>query len=401
LITAQARLRQSIAVVTGPLQQVDDPTASEIQVDEVPYFRTPFRGRFAQLALQRRWPLIREWQVVRLLRKRILELIDAHEVSIVYAHSPALCGLAGLQAARKRGLPFVYEIRAFWEDAAVDQERAHTTSWRYRLTRRLETYIAHNADAVSGIASHIIEELRARGIPQGKLFHVPNGVDADSFSPVDRDQLLASELQLPDAPVMGFFGSLYRYEGVAWLIQAAAELRGRGNRFTLLILGRGEEYERVRSLIQELEMQDSALLLGHVPHDQIKRYYSVVDIMVYPRLSARITELVTPLKPLEAMSLGKAVLGSDVGGIRELVKHEANGLLFRPENIEDFCFQAERLLTSPQLRAQVGQTGRETILREKDWNVLGRKYQTIYDYVLKNTGSSNGLIPRSGLGRQS
>ena len=73
-------------------------------------------------------------------------------MSIIYAHSPALCGLAGLQAARKRGLPFVYEVRAFWEDAAVDQKRTSVTSLRYRLTRGLESYVAKQADAVSAIS---------------------------------------------------------------------------------------------------------------------------------------------------------------------------------------------------------------------------------------------------------
>jgi PEP-CTERM/exosortase A-associated glycosyltransferase len=369
---------------------MDDATAAETSMDGVTYFRTPLQSPISHLALQGRWPLVREWEVVRLLRKRILQLIDRHKITVVYAHSPALCGLAGLQAARKRGLPFVYEIRAFWEDAAVDQQRSQTTSWRYRLTRHLETYIARNADAVSGIANHILEDLQERGIAKEKLFHVPNGVDADMFRPIERDHALASQLKLPDAPVIGFFGSFYRFEGITWLIRAAAELRARGNRFTLLLIGRGEEYDRVRAAIQEHGMQDNVLLLDHVPHDQIKRYYSLVDVMVFPRLSARITELVTPLKPLEAMSLTKPVLASKVGGICELVRHEATGLLFCPEDIADFCFQAERLLRSSELRNELGRNGRAVILQEKDWNVLARKYQTIYEYVLKNRAFMQG-----------
>jgi PEP-CTERM/exosortase A-associated glycosyltransferase len=382
LVTGQARLGQPIAVVTSPLHQMDDADAHELTVDNVTYFRTPIPHGYSKIALGRRWPLLREWEVVRLLRARILQLIDSQPVDIVYAHSPALCGLAGLQAARKRGLPFVYEIRAFWEDAAVDQDRTNIKSLRYGLTRHLETYLARNADAVCGIAKSILDELRSRGIPQEKLFHTPNGVDAERFRPLERDLQLATTLNLPDAPVLGFFGSFYRYEGVTWLIRAAAELRKRGNQFVLLLIGRGEEGEKIRAAIQECGMEDNVRLLDHVPYDQIQRYYSLVDVMVFPRLSVRITEQVTPLKPLEAMSLSQAVLGSAVGGIRELVKHEETGLLFQPENIQDFCYQAERLLHSPELRAQLGRNGRETILREKDWNVLARRYQTVYDYVL-------------------
>lgn len=394
LIAAQRQLGQSVMVVTGPLHQLDDAEARELTLDGAPYFRTPISGTIAGHALHRRWPGLREWQAVRLLRNRTLELIDAHRVEIVCAHSPALCGLAALQAARRRGLPFVYEIRAFWEDAAVDQERTRPASVRYRLTRALETYVARNADAVSGIAQHILDELQSRGIPPEKLFHVPNGVNAERFAPAARDGALATELGLPDGPVFGFFGSLYRYEGIRWLVEAAACLRSRGNRFSIIVLGGGEDETAIRNAIRDLNVTDTVRFIGRVPHDQIQRYYSVVDIMVFPRLSIRLTELVTPLKPLEAMSLKKAVLASSVGGHRELVKHEVTGLLFRPEDIETFCVQAERLIASPELRERLGNSGREYILREKDWKVVAQEYQRIYDFVTKDSLRTTQLAPQ-------
>ena len=398
LITAQHRLGQTIIVVTGPLHELDDPTNSDIAIDGVLYTRTLIAGTLASPALRRRWPLIREWEIVRSLRNRILELIDSQPVSIVYAHSPALCGLAGLQAARKRGLPFVYEVRAFWEDAAVDQKRTSTTSLRYRLTRGLENYVARKADAVAAIAQSMLADLRQRGLPAEKLFHVPNGVDADQFSPLARDEQLANKLGLDDSPVFGFFGSLYRYEGVAWLIRAAAELYSRGNRFKVLIIGSGEDEGAIGNAIREYGAAGYVCTINRVPHDDIRRYYSVVDVIVCPRLSVRLTELVTPLKPLEAMSLKKAVLASSVGGHRELVEHELTGLLFRPEDIADFCIQAERLIASPVFRQQLGECGREMILREKDWKVLARRYQSIYEFVAKQHGSTAKCISQSAIG---
>ena len=395
LIAAQRQLGQSVMVVTGPLHQTDDPEPNELTLDATPYFRTPISGIVAVHALRRRWPGLREWQVVRLLRNRILELIDAYGVEIVCAHSPALCGVAALQAARRRGLPVVYEIRAFWEDAAVDQERVRTTSLRYRLTRWLETYVARRADAVSGIAQHILQELRSRGVPANKLFHVPNGVNVNRFTPAARDPELAEELGLADGPVFGFFGSLYRYEGIRWLIGAMAQLRARGNRFTLIVVGHGEEEAAIRHAIREHNLTDVVRFAGKVPFEHIRRYYSTVDIMVFPRLSIRLTELVTPLKPLEAMSLKKAVLASSVGGHRELVQHEVTGLLFRPEDVEDFCVQAERLIANPMLREQLGDTAREYILKEKDWKVLAQEYQRIYAFVRQNRLSPGQLTPES------
>jgi PEP-CTERM/exosortase A-associated glycosyltransferase len=340
------------------------------------------KGRFGKTALRHRWPLLREREVVRGLRRRILQITDRTPVRVIYAHSPALCGLAALQAARQRGLPFVYEIRAFWEDAA-SQNGAGVSSVRARLTHKLETYVARNADAVAAIAKPMLDDLRSRGIPSNKLFHVPNGVDTVRFKPPVRDEVLAQELGLVERPVLGFFGSLYRYEGISWLIRAAAELRSRGHRFSILIIGRGEDQAAIENAIRECDAADYVRCLEHVPHDQIARYYSVVDITVYPRQSLRLTELVTPLKPLEAMALGKPVLASAVGGIRELVEDGSTGLLFTPGSVSDFCRQAERMISSPDLCASLSKQGRDFVVRERDWSILAQRYQKIYDFVLQ------------------
>lgn len=383
LISAQYRSGQSIIVVTSPLHYVDDPDAVDMDVDGVRYLRAPITGLITKAALQNRWPILREYEVVRMLRKRILELLSTQSISVVYAHSPALCGLAALQAARKRGVPFVYEIRGFWEDAAVDQNRINAKSVRYRLTRNLETYIAQRADAVAVIANNMLEDMYARGVPREKLFHVPNGVDMGHFSPIRRDERLATQLNLGNGPTLGYFGSLYRYEGVSWMIRAAANLRSRGHRFNILIVGRGEDNPAITNAVRDCGASDYVRRIEHVPYEQIARYYSVIDVFVCPRRSVRLTELVTPLKPLEAMASEKPVLASAVGGIRELVQHEHTGLLFQAESPSDFCYQAERLISSPELCKSLAKEGREFVKRERDWNVLAKRYTQIYDFVLK------------------
>lgn len=319
--------------------------------------------------------------MVRLLRRRILEELDRAPCDVIHAHSPVLCGLAARQAARARNMPFVYEIRAFWEDAAVDQQKTNRASPRYQISRGLEGYVARRADAVVGIAQHILDDLAGRGLSREKLFHTPNGVDADRFPPRPRDAQLAAELGLGREPVFGFIGSWYRYEGLAWLVRAAAELRQRGHAFKLLLAGHGEDAEAIAEAIRETGTGDCVLVVGRVPHDQVHRYYSVMDALVYPRLSVRLTELTTPLKPLEAMAQSKAVLASSVGGIRELVEHDRTGLLFAPGNVEDFCRQAERLIRQGALRRELGERARAAILGEKDWKVIARRYEALYDFA--------------------
>jgi PEP-CTERM/exosortase A-associated glycosyltransferase len=360
---------------------MDDSTAADLTLDEVAYERTPLRDGFAASAIKKRWPVAREYEIVHLLRDQILKIIARDRVQVVYAHSPALCGLAALQAARRAGLPCVYEIRAFWEDAAADQD-GKSLKLRSHMTRGLETYVARRADAVAAIAKPMLHDLRARGIPEGKLFHTPNGVDTNRFVPAARDESLKRELKLGEGLVFGFFGSLYRYEGVSWLIRALAGLRSAGQKFQVLIIGRGEDEAAISEAIREHDAGHYVHTVAHVSYNQIERYYSAVDIAVYPRRSIRLTELVTPLKPLEAMAMGKPVLASNIGGIRELVENERTGLLFNPENQQDFCRQAIRMLASPSLRKSLAENGRDFVLRERDWNVLARRYAEIYRFVM-------------------
>jgi PEP-CTERM/exosortase A-associated glycosyltransferase len=384
LIAAQYRLGLRPRALTGPLQIVDDPEAVETVVENITSSTTPLRGEFSEWAISRRRPILREAAIVRLIRDRILELTEKEPVDLIHAHSPALCGLGALQAARSERIPFVYELRAFWEDAAVDQNKTSTRSLRYRLSQKLEDYVVHRADAVVGISQSILDELKSRKADPAKLFHVPNGVDVDKFSPVTRDEGLAAKLGLGGEPVLGFIGSLYRWEGVAWLVRTVAELRRRGTACKLLIVGDGEEMPAVREAVRELNGEKFVQILGTVPHDEIERYYSVVDVLVYPRHSIRLTELVTPLKPLEAMALGKAILGSDVGGIRELVEPEKTGVLYRADDVEDFCMQAKRLLSQTSLQCKLGAEARKFILREKDWKVLAQRYIDVYDFAIRN-----------------
>ncbi len=371
-------------VVTGPLHNLDDPKASEADIDGVHYYRTPEDASFYWNAVRRRRPFLREWAVVRLLELRILSLLAGGEFDLVHAHSPALCGLAAARAAQARSLPFVYEIRSFWEDGVVQS----TSSVRYRLARGLETRVVKRADAVVGIATPILRDIAARGIPESQLFLVPNGVDSARFLPRARDNDLAAELGVTDFPTLGFIGTFFPWEGVAWLVDAASALHRRGVRFKLLIVGDGADAEPVRAAIQKQDAGSFVTYVGRVSHEEVERFYSLMDVLVYPRRRLRITEAVTPLKPLEAMALGKAILGSNVGGIRELIDAENTGILFEPEDIGDFCRQAERLLSDPALRQKLGHQARTRACEEKDWKMIARLYEPVYAAARENAARS-------------
>ncbi len=374
IVNAQRAIGFLPTIVTGPLHELLDPTSEPTEIDGIRYNRTPLLGIGGTL-VRKRLPVLSQVSMVRLLSRRILEILDREQFDVVHAHSPVLCGLAALQAAHQRRLPFVYEIRAFWEDAAVDQKKTTERSLRYRATRALEQRVVTKADAVVGIAQSMLTELESRGLPKQKLFHIPNGVDVEKFQPRPRDEALAAKLGIGDEPVLGFIGTLFRFEGVRWLIDAAVQLKNQGHNFKLVIVGEGEDAPAIRAAVAET---DWVILTGRVPADQVRSYYSVIDVLVYPRVSIRLTELVTPLKPLEAMAQQKAVLASNVGGLRELVQHESTGLLFKPGDKDDFCRQAARLLDR-EYRQQLAAAGRDSAVRKKNWLTIATQYRAVYE----------------------
>ena len=382
LIAAQKQLGFSPTVVTSPLQNRDEPGALETDLDGVHYSRVAENGGLAWSAIRERWPFLREAAVVRLLEKRIDELLRSGEFDLVHAHSPALCGLAAARTARARQLPFVYEVRSFWEESPNGEARRQGLAMRYRLARMLENNVIARADAIVCIAQSMQQELISRGASAEKVFHVPNGVDPSRFAPRERDAALACELGVEDIPTLGFLGTLFPWEGVTWLVHAAAVLRAQGTRFKLLIAGAGEEEDAIRHAIQREDASGFVSYLGQIPHQDVERYYSVMDVLVYPRLRMRLTDLVTPLKPLEAMALGKAILGSDVGGIRELLVPGECGLLFGAGNVDDFCIQAARLLEDEGLRRTFGERARRVAVKEKRWDRMAVRYEQVYEFAL-------------------
>ena len=323
-----------------------------------------------------RLPYAGELALMRRLSKRIVEVARTERARILHAHSPVLNGLPALWAGRRLSIPVVYEARAFWEDAAVDHGTTREGSLRYRVTRALENVLFSRAAAVVVIAATMREELARRGIDPSRVTVVPNGVDTERFTPVSRSERLQRALGLDGEPVLGFIGSFYRYEGLRFLVEAMPDVRKRLPGARLLLVGGGEEEAVLREL--SAHAGDSVILAGQVPHSEIVDYYSVIDIFVCPRRRMRLTELVTPLKPLEAMATGCPVLASDVGGLAELIHHGVTGLLFRAESREAFVEAAAELGGSPDLRALLGKRARQAVVDERRWDRLVSSYAALY-----------------------
>jgi PEP-CTERM/exosortase A-associated glycosyltransferase len=351
-------------------------------VDGLKFYRSgPVKGLLSKL------PLVNQLSYIEPLVKRILEVIAIEKPQVIHAHSPALNGLAALRAAKQIGLPVVYEIRAFWEDAAVDHGYCKEGDIRYRLTKAMETYVVKRAHAVTTICEGLRSDLINRGFDSNKLTVIANAVNIEQFEVItgqdktNNNDLLES-LTLPHCDVLGFLGSFYAYEGLDLVIDAMPAILESNSKARLLLVGGGPQDSALKAQVKALGLQEKVIFTGRVPHADVGKYYSIVDLLVYPRKSMRLTHLVTPLKPLEAMAQGKAVIASDVGGHKELISDNVTGFLFSAGDSQELAKRLIELLADKDKLNSVTSAGRAYVENVRNWQNSVRNYLPIYNALI-------------------
>jgi PEP-CTERM/exosortase A-associated glycosyltransferase len=379
LMKAQAAKGWEVAGVTGvrhpePGQAKGDGGET---VDGLTFYRTP---PIASLP-----PPIREWREIGALAKRVEALASEWKPDVLHAHSPVLDGLAALRVGKKLGIPVIYEIRAFWEDASVGNGTGREGSLRYWLTKKLETHAVKSADAVAVICEGLRGDLIARGIDADKITVSPNGVDLELFGdPPPRDDALADTLGLAaDDAVIGYIGSFYDYEGIDDLIAAMPALVAAQPNARLLLVGGGPREAALKAQAAASPAATHIHFVGRVPHQEVERYYSLIDILAYPRKKMRLTDLVTPLKPLEAMAQGKLVAASDVGGHRELIEDGATGTLFAPDDPAAIAAALAKLLENRGMWPERRRTARILVESHRNWSSNILRYEPVYQRLLR------------------
>ena len=316
---------------------------------------------------------------MQLTTTRLQDVVRATRPDLIHAHSPVLNALPSLWVGRRQRLPVVYEMRASWEDAAVDHGTTKEGSLRYRVSRGLESLALRHADQVTTICEGLRGDIAIRGIPPERITVIPNAVDVGLFRyGVEPDARLRRSLGLEGATVIGFAGSFYGYEGLDLLIEAARRMLPRQPRLRVLLVGGGPQESNLKAQVVAAGMQEQVIFTGRVAHTDVQRYYELIDVLAYPRLPIRLTELVTPLKPLEAMAQGRMLVASDVGGHRELIRHGETGFLFRAGDPASLAAAIEDLLAKRPLWPQIRRQARSFVEVERTWADSVARYREVY-----------------------
>ena len=371
-------------LLTSPKQHATDgnqqPADTEI-ADGLTFHRTApgFLSRF---------PLVNQWDVIWQLRKKITQITKTQQIDLIHVHSPALNAIAAYLAKPKHGLPILYEMRALWEDAAVSHGTCQEDDLRYRLSKNLETFALKKADKITTICAGLKTNIRNRGIEADKITLIPNGVNLAHFEKTDpnilrdnnRFRALFGE-HTGDLTVLGFMGSFYHYEGLDLLVEAMPSLIERHSNIRLLIVGGGAEKDNLMQQISALGLADHIKLVDRIPHDEIPSAYAATDICVYPRRQMRLTETVTPLKPLEAMAMRRPVVASNIGGHRELIENGKTGLLFEHGG-EDIVTQIVHLIENHSLQQSLVASASQFVANERTWEACTAPYPNLYSEMV-------------------
>lgn len=378
ILNCQRALGIETYVVTSA--QHPDAKAEREVIDGRTYLRTPKQPD--------RRTGVRELALMHALKNTIDKAVREFQPDVVHAASPVLVGLPALRVARKHGLPFVYEVRDLWENASVDRGKWSYNSIPYKGAKALETIIFKRADAVVAICEALRAEIAPRIGKKVALAVVPNGVESSLFQKQPRNQEVAETWKLEGKRVLGYIGAFQPYEGLETLIRAMPAIAAAIPNAHLMITGGGGDLEgQLHKLVRTEGLNKLVTFTGRVPHRDVQNMYSVVDLMVYPRLSTRTTELTTPLKPLEAMALEVPVLLSDTQAMLELVQPGKTGFVFRAGDIEDLAATCIRALSDDPLRNTLAQNARRYVETERHWPNIVEHYQSIYEEAIaKNRG---------------
>jgi glycosyltransferase involved in cell wall biosynthesis len=318
VVTAQRAAGLDPQVVTRwgwpVLQGVVDPRR-RVLLDGIAYHRLPPRGAIpvdgaAQLQRQ---------------ADDLTELVHVLRPAVVHCATPHLNGTPALAAARRTGLPLVYEVRGFLEQTWAANDEKRLASERYCAERAAETALMRRADAVVTLAETMRAEIVARGVDPQRVIVVPNAVDAALLDASPDGAGYRRRLGIgPHEYVVGSVSSITAYEGFDTLLRAAAMLPDLGAPARVLLVGDGPELRNLRELAALLGLSGSVVLPGRVPPAVARDAVDALDVLCVPRIDAPVCRTVTPLKPVEAMALGVPVVASDLPALsRPATRHSS------------------------------------------------------------------------------
>jgi glycosyltransferase involved in cell wall biosynthesis len=306
--------------------------------------------------------------------------------SIIHAASNYEVGLPSLMAARMLGIPFIYEVRGLWEYSTAAKIRGWEKTERFGLDSSLENLVATQADHVFTLTEALSEELQHRGVKKSKVGLLPNGADLTSALKGQWKQADTNANFGPRKEIkrIAYIGSIEKYEGLDDLIHAFSSLVKERQLLELMVIGDGGELPRVKKLAISLGLQGKVAFKGRIPHREIPEYYKMVDLLVLPRKPCKVCNLVSPLKPIEAMAHQVPILVSNVRPLMDIIQCGKYGHFFQAGDRSDLENSLRKVLEETFSAVQKANNVFSYMTREHSWDTIAREAVNQYEIFLGN-----------------
>jgi len=328
------------------------------------------------------WSWIEERILFKHFTSRIIEVAKEEGVDVIHAHVPYRVGIPAMRAARKLNLPFVYEMRGMWEESAVASGRWKAGGLAHRRFRRMETKVLREADSVICISETLREEAMSRGISKDKIIIVPNAVSINDNEIELPELFIEMKEKLQNFPVVGYIGSLRELEGVDLTAKAVSILKEQGVDINFFVLSSETGQDELRDYCKSLGIAKQSYIEGPVPHEQVAPFYDLIDVFVVSRPDTKVTRLVTPLKPFEAMLSGRAVVMSNLPALAEIIEDGETGRLYPAGDAQALSETINELLHNETKRLKLGDNAKSWVTENRTWDSVTEKMSFIYEGLL-------------------
>lgn len=306
---------------------------------------------------------------------KIDAIIKIENPKILHAHATFFCGIVAILLGKKHKIPVVYEVRSLWEEREKKEADSFISRLQPKLITAIETYVMKRADLVIAINKNLENNITQRGVGNTEI--VANAVNTSLINPI-KD----SAEKRPTS--FGYIGSVSPIEGLDMVVRLWAILEKKGLENQFHVYGTGTFFNTLKSLVEELDLKQFHLH-GSVKPSEINTAFNKVDVIINPRIKSKITDTVTPLKPLEAMAYSKLVIASDVGGMKELIEHKKTGLLFKAENLIELEKCVVEII-SCGIPSVIVTEAKDYVLKKKSWFQNAEKYKSYYiDLIAKKS----------------
>lgn len=272
-------------------------------------------------------------------------------------------------------------IKKFFKIPVLVTAHAGDVFTKNELIKGLNYLVVKNADFITVNSRATKEALLGFNKNPPLMAIIPMGVDTDKFRPIQKEKIkrLKNKMDLRDKKIILFVGRLAEKKGVSYLIKAMPGVLKEIPNAHLVIIGSGSEEKRLKGLTKKLGLEEKISFLGKIPNEELPQYYNLSDVFVAPSIQAKKGDTEgLGVVLLEAIACGTPVIGTNIGGISDIIKNNQTGLLVEQKNSEQLGEAVIKLLENKKIRKQLIKNAQKHIKDIFSWEVVSEKFKKIY-----------------------